>query len=462
MSGRRTIAILAIATITSVILAGCTASAPTPAASSSGGDDPEHATLTYWYWGESDAPGANDWMKARVADYHTKHPGVTINVVPQATDTLIGAFATAAQSRSGPDIATQWATIPVLSQAWGGSITPVSDLMPADQRSTWIGTQENTDQGKLWGVPLYVIGIPLAYNKTLFAKAGLTAAPTTFDQLVSDCVALKKVGVTPIGGGNKDGYFGAWFFSNFGKQQLDDVGELKQAVIGTKSLSDPKFTGFYTALSTLKKNGCLNDDIASLTLDQGMAKFASGQAAMAWGTDGIVTSWAKKLGAATVGVVRTPTWGTGKLASVYNTTQSSTAFITSWSKHPKAAAQFLGWLHEPANLKSWYDTTGIFPADTRFDSATLTTDLAKTLWSFDSSPGAVWLENYLPPSVDGDGDLPAGQAVTSGGTPADAVSTFTKAAQKWRSQNPAEVKSYTTWASATPAAEAAPVSTSSS
>src|SRR5207244_2908660 len=160
----------------------------------------------------------------------------------------------------------------------------------------------------------------------------------------------------------KDGYFGAWFFANFGKQQLDDVADLKQAVIGTQDIADPKFTGFYSALATLHANRCLNDDIASLTLDQGMSKFASGGAAMAWGTDGIVNSWAGKLGAGTVGVARTPVWGKGKLAQVPNTTQSSTAFVTSWSKHPHAAAQFLTWLHEPANLTSWYRATGIFPA----------------------------------------------------------------------------------------------------
>ena len=107
----------------------------------------------------------------------------------------------------------------------------------------------------------------------------------------------------------------------------------------------------------LKSKGCLNDDIASLTLDQGMAKFGSGQAAMAWGTDGIVNGWAQKLGADKVGITTTPKWGTGKLADVYNTTQSSSAFITSWSKNKKAAAQFLTFLHEPKNLTSWYATT---------------------------------------------------------------------------------------------------------
>lgn len=431
-----------------VALSGCTASNPAPSAGSSAGgsEDPEQAKLTYWYWGESDAPGANDWMKARIAEYTKDHPGVSIEMVPQSTDTLIGAFTAAAQTKSGPDIATQWATIPVLSQVWAGAVAPIGDLVPEAKRSTWIGTQENTYQGKLWAMPMYVIGIPMAWNKDLFAKAGLTAGPATFDELLTDCSALKKAGITPIGMGNKDGYFGAWFFSNFGKQNLDSVDELKNAVIGKADLADPKYTGFYKALEQLKQNGCLNDDIASLTLDQGMAKFAQGKAAMAWGTDGIVSKWADTLGADKVAVVKTPTWGTGKLADVYNTTQSSSAFITSWSQHPKAAAQFLTWLHEPANLTSWYEATGIFPADTAFDPKSISSDLGKQLWDFDSGPGAVWLENYLPPSVDGDGDLPAGQVVTSGGSAAEAVDTFTKAAEKWRSQNPAEVKNYTAWA----------------
>jgi raffinose/stachyose/melibiose transport system substrate-binding protein len=429
----------------SAVLAGCTAATPSGSGPGAGGDDAEHASLTYWYWAESDAPGANDWMKARIADYQGKHPGVTIKLVPQATDTLIGSFSTAAQSRSGPDIATQWATLPVLSQAWGGAVAPISDYVPDSERKNWIGTQENTDQGKLWGMPIYLMGIPLAYNKRLLARAGVTAPPTTFAELLSACTALRAAGVTPIGGGNKDGYFGAWFFANFGKQNLNSVGDLQQAVLGKTDVRDPKVTGFYEPLHQLQAGKCFNDDIASLSLDDGMSKFAAGQAAMAWGTDGIVSSWAKTLGPDAIGVVRTPTWGTGKLASVYNTTQSSTAFITSWSAHKKAAAQFLVWLHDPANLTSWYEATGIFPADTRFDQSSISTDLGRSLWTLTSSPGSVWLENYLPPAVDGDGNLAAGQVITSGGSVAEAVDAFAKATRKWRGQSPAEVKNYTTW-----------------
>ena len=385
-------------------------------------------------------------MKGRIAAYEKLHTGVKIKLVLQSSDTLIGAFTTAAQTKSGPDIATQWATIPVLSQAWAGAVAPLSDLVPADQRANWIGTQENTDKGKLYAMPLYVIGVPLAYNKTLFAKAGLSQPPTTFQELLADCGKLKAAGVTPIGMGNKDGYFGAWFFSNFGKQNLDSTNDLKQAIVGKADITDPKYTGLYEPMHQMKASGCLNDDIASLSLDQGMAKFGTGQAAMAWGTDGIVNNWQKQLGVGKVGITKTPTWGTGKLAGVYNTTQSSSAFITSWSQHKKAAAQFLTWLHEPANLTSWYEATGIFPADKRFQPTSIKDALGKQMWDLDSSDGAVWLENFLPPSVDGDGDLAAGEVITSGGSVKQAVDTFSKATKKWRTQNPVEVKNYTNWA----------------
>jgi ABC-type glycerol-3-phosphate transport system substrate-binding protein len=447
VKGSRRAVGLVLSAAVAVAAAGCTASSPSgDGGGSGGGGDAEKADLTYWYWGESDAPGANDWMKARIADYEKQHPGVTIKLVPQSTDTLIGAFTTAAQTKSGPDIATQWATIPVLSQGWAGAVAPVSDLVPEDQRSQWIGTQENTDKGKLYAVPLYVIGVPLAYNKALFAKAKISDPPKTFDELLSDCGKLKAAGVTPIGMGNKDGYFGAWFFSNFGKQNLDSTEDLKKAIIGKADITDPKYTGFYEPMHQLKAKGCLNDDIASLTLDQGMAKFGSGEAAMAWGTDGIVNGWAQKLGVDKVGITRTPKWGTGQLADAYNTTQSSSAFITSWSKNKKAAAQFLTFLHEPKNLTSWYEATGIFPADKQFQPSSIKNDLGRQMWDLDSSDGAVWLENYLPPSVDGDGNLAGGQVITSGGSVAEAVDTFRKAVEKWRSQNPVEVKNYTAWA----------------
>ena len=130
-------------------------------------------SLTYWYWAESDAPGANGWLKKEVALYEKAHPKVKITIVLQSTDTLTSAFTTAAQTKSGPDIATQWATLPVLTPAWNGASVPISDYVPASEMKNWIGTAENKSGGKIWAMPQYLLGIPFIWNKAMFKKAGL-------------------------------------------------------------------------------------------------------------------------------------------------------------------------------------------------------------------------------------------------------------------------------------------------
>jgi ABC-type glycerol-3-phosphate transport system substrate-binding protein len=415
-------------------------------------DNPEEGDLVYWFWAESDAPGANKWMQQMVDKYQQLHPKVHIKLVPQATDTLIGAFRTASQSKSGPDIATQWATLPTLTPAWTGAAVPISDLVAQAELANWLNTQENVYQGKVWAMPLYLLGVPFAWNKDLFRKAGLDPehAPATWDDLMSACGKLKAAGITPIGMGNKDGYFGAWFFSLIGKQSLDSPKDLQQAMLGNAKFSDERYSGFYRAFEQLKKSGCLNDDVASLDLNQGWQLFPQRKAAMAWTTDGNVLAWEKTLGAGKIGVGNSPKLGNGKLAGTYDTTQSSDAFITSWSKHKRAAAAFLTWLHQPENLTSWYQATGVFPADKRFPASSVTDPLAKQLFALDTQPGAIWPENYLPPQVDQNADLPAGQMITSGsGSPQQAAARWDRVIQQWKTQHPDEYANYQKWTEST-------------
>ena len=124
-----------LAAVGAAVAVGVVAFASTAASQNAGpaADDPNDANLTYWYWGEDDAPGANGWLKQQVALYEKAHPKVKITVVTQSTDTLTSAFTTAAQTKSGPDIATQWATLPVLTPAWNGASVPISDFVPAGE-----------------------------------------------------------------------------------------------------------------------------------------------------------------------------------------------------------------------------------------------------------------------------------------------------------------------------------------
>jgi multiple sugar transport system substrate-binding protein len=409
---------------------------------------PYAGTLTYWFWGDSDAPGATEWIKEMAARYVRLHPQLRINIVPQATDTLIGAFRTAAQTRSGPDIATQWATLPTLTPAWIGASVPLDHLVPAEEIRNWIGTDENRSFGKLWAMPIYLLGAPFVWNRTLFTRAGLNPdrPPRTWTQLLQTCARLRSAGITPIAMGNKDGFTGAWFFSMYGRQNLNSINELKHAMLGRESFRAPRFSGFYSALEQLVHQRCFNSDVASLDLNQGWQLFPAGKGAMAWTTDGNVLQWERTMGSGAIGVGQTPTWGNGKLARWYDTTQSSDAFITSWSRHQAAAAAFLVWLHRPENLEAWYERTGVFPADRRFRASQVKDSVARRLFALDTGLPGVWPENYLPPQVDQNADLPGGEQITSGsGDARTAVDLWLRVIQQWRTEHPGEWQQYARW-----------------
>ncbi len=261
-------------------------------------------------------------------------------MVPQATDTLISSFQAAVSAQQGPDIASQWATGPVLTQVWQDAVSPISDFVPKSETDQWLNTTENTLDGKLWAMPMYLIGIVVAYNKELFEMVGLDpdAPPQTSEEFLSACENLKGAGITPFNIGNQDGYGGAWFFANMELQNLDSLGEWVDAVAQGTVLSEAKYTGWYESLDEMVKQGYFNKSVNSLKLDQGHAIFSRGESAMSLGTDGIVGQWQKDLGADKVGVMKFPKFGEGKLADCFNATQSISYFICKWSKNKEEAA----------------------------------------------------------------------------------------------------------------------------
>jgi hypothetical protein len=253
--------------------------------------------------------------------------------------------------------------------------------------------------------------------------------------------------------GNKDGYFGAWMFAIYLTQELNSLDEIKSAIANTGGFTMAQFDALlrnlYTMMQELVQKDYLNSDVSSLDLNQGWTLFPQKKVAMSLTTDGNVMSWAKAIGAENIGVAMPPRWGHGELANVYDVTQSSDAFITSWSANKEADAAFLTYVHQPDNMKALYDQTGAFPADKRFPVSVITDPLAQQLYKLDITTTSVWLENYLPPQVDNDADLPAGQLITSkSGDPDQAVEIWNRVINKWRVQQVPEYQQYRKWAAA--------------
>lgn len=412
-------------------------------------DSSGKTTITYWAWGESDVPGYNQWLATEVNAYEKLHPKIHIKVVTQSTSTLTGAFQSAAATHTGPDIATLWATIPVLSQVWSGYVAPISQYVSRTQLQQWVNTGENTYQGKVWGMPIYLIGVPLVYNKTLFAKAGLNPnnPPQTWNQFVQDCAVLKAHGITPLGMGNSDGYTGAWLFSTLGMQNLNSIVQLQKAIIGQQNIQSGLFTGWYNQFDTLVRKGYFNNNLSSLSLQQGWQLFPQGKVAMSWTTDGNAIKWLNQMGGDTkVGFMKTPVWGHGKLSKAYDSTQSSTAFITSWSAHKRQDAKFLVFLHSQSAMNNWWHITHAFPADRQFNANLIKDPAVKQLWRWDTTGKQVWPENYLPPMVDQNADLAGGQMISSqSGGPKKVAQLWASTLTQWKNQNPSQYQDYVKW-----------------
>ena len=423
---------LALTTALSVGSAGAKSSTPAHAKATT--------NLTMWFWGNDDAPGADKWLAAAVKSYEAKNPSIKIKVVTQPVATFIATFQAAASAKSGPDVAAQWATGPILTQVWGGAMTAISDLVPKSETKNWLNTGENTYAGKIWAMPLYLIGIPWMYNKALMKQAGITDYPATkWSQIISYCKTLRAKNIVPFAFGNN-----TFWTTQLMTQDLNKLSDVVDADTGKASFTDKKYAHFEDGWKQMVDAKCFNDDVSSVPLAKGQQAFDSGKAAMTIATDGQARTFAKDLGGdSKVTVAKWPVFGTGALKNDYNATQSTSYFVTSWSKHKKEGAAFLTYLHTAAQLKAWYAATGTPPADKRFDTSAITGALDKKLYAFNTTGKQIWLQNFFPPQVDLNGNAPAQQQLLGGhGDGAAAAAIRERAAKQWRAQQAAQLKNW--------------------
>jgi multiple sugar transport system substrate-binding protein len=286
------------------------------------------------------------------------------------------------------------------------------------------------------------------FNPSLFTQAGLDPAnpPKTWDDLKAACGKLNAIGVTPIAGGLKDGWFGGWLFSILARQPLDSEKDFMAASVGTMKFTDPKFAEWWSRLKELKDAGCWNKDINSLDYQQGQDLFVQGKAAMIFGNDTFLKGWADTIGWDNMSVMKVPMYGSGKLADDYIVTAQGWG-ITSWSQHPQEAADFLMYMHTPDRLNAWFKDTGVIPADNRLDASLIDQPTLKQIYDWDTTVAGPNLENFIPSILDEQANFAGTQLLFSGDkTPAELAQLADDTVQKWREQSPDAVTNFTNWA----------------
>jgi multiple sugar transport system substrate-binding protein len=180
-----------VATLAAVPLAACSSS-------SSGGSAASHPTLTYWASNQGTSLQDDQQVLAPQIAKFTRETGIKVNVQVIPWTTLLTQITAATVSGKGPDVLNIGNTWSASLQATGAFVPFTSSVMSQIGGSSRFLTGSLSATGAPGkpptAVPLYSTAYGLYYNKPEFAAAGISAAPTTWPELIADAKKLTKAG----------------------------------------------------------------------------------------------------------------------------------------------------------------------------------------------------------------------------------------------------------------------------
>lgn len=311
------------------LIAGCTTGGATEEVK----EEPEGpANLVFWNTGSDEHAAA---LNIAAAAYKQKNPNVTVKVQAISWDDGKAKVLTAANSKSGPDIVSG-------GLSWGiefGELGGMLDLNKYGAEEVKAKTQPllwksiTSRGGEVYGVPFDMAVYVLYYRTDLLKKAGVTP-PKTWDELQAAVPKLKAAGVkTPLVEDWSTFEWLPWF--NYLKQAggnlyTDDCSkptiDSPEAVLATTKWADQ-----YRKLGVPK---------AAVDTGAGMAK---GDYAMAigpsWLVSGLDSGHPAIKGKWEISTLPTGPAGAGSFAG------GRIVGAMSYTKYPKAAADFIKWLN---------------------------------------------------------------------------------------------------------------------
>jgi multiple sugar transport system substrate-binding protein len=404
--------------------------------------------LVMWWWGESEAPGMDPWVKETAAGFEAKNPNIKLETVLQDVNNVIGDFTTASGAGNPPDLQYFWNGMNHMENVWRGYIEPLNKWLSAQELKYMDATELSIYDGKQYRAGWYVVPFALMYNKKLFAKAGVAAPGETWtwDAFFAACQKLKQAGIQPLGHGYKDGWFGEWYTSFYIVQQYDGLQEVAKLITGQARWADPQNHEFWSKLEKLTKAGFVNDDANSLEHYQGIQLFFNGKAAMTNTVGSLLVEAEKSLGSDTVGVVKFPIFREKKY-SRKSVQDIQGIGISALSKHKKEAAEFIRFMHTPERLDDMFSRANVFPADTRWQGARQVKDAnLKLLWKWFQEGLAPYVSNMLPWAFDEAVEFTAPQFMLAGShSAADVGKLGDEVLARWREENPELYDGFKKW-----------------
>ncbi|AEV86982.1 sugar ABC transporter substrate-binding protein [Actinoplanes sp. SE50] len=394
MTPRRTLAVVAALTLSTLGLAAC-----------GGGDDSSGGNVTMELWeNATTGPGRAFWEKA-AADYQAAHPTVTIKIQAVQNEDLDGKLQTALNSGAAPDIFLQRGGGKMAAMVDAGQVKDITADISAETKQAVPEAALKTGQidGKAYAVPVAILPGGLWYSKDVFQKAGITAPPATMDEFNAAVTKLKANG-TPVALGAKDAWPAAhWFYffalRSCSKATLDATAE-------SKTFDDPCWTRAGQDLQAFAATQPFNNGFLTTSAQQGagssaglIANHKAGMELMgAWdpGTIASLTKDAKPL--PDLGFFPFPSvpGGQGDPAAVMGGTDGYSCS----AKAPRECSDFLNYLLTKDVQEAYYRGFNALPVNRAAQGAVTEDYLKAVLDTYNKAPYvSVWLDTLYGQNV---------------------------------------------------------------
>ncbi|GGN57271.1 sugar ABC transporter substrate-binding protein [Streptomyces albiflavescens] len=171
--------------------------------STGGGSNDSPKTLTYWASNQGASIEVDKKVLQPELDKFEKQTGIKVKLEVVPWSDLLNRILTATTSGQGPDVLN-------IGNTWSASLQATGALLPWDAKNfDKIGGKDRFVDSALGStgaqgkdpaaVPLYSMAYALYYNKKMFADAGISNPPATWDELIADGKKLSKGGKWGLG-----------------------------------------------------------------------------------------------------------------------------------------------------------------------------------------------------------------------------------------------------------------------
>ena len=291
----------------------------------------ETVRVTAAYYSDKTGP----YFDKMAEEFHKANPGIDIKVEVVNWDNLLQKLQTDISGGTNADISiigTRW----LLDFVKDDQAEPLDGYMDQAFKDRFIGTFLAPAQigGKTYGLPIAASARALYFNKDLFAQAGISAPPATWDEVQQDAAKLKAKGIAGFGLQGKAietdvyWYYALWTYGG------DVVGKDGHAAFagdaGVKAL---------TMYKSMIDKGLTEDGPTNYTREDLQNLFKQGRVAMVITAPFLINQIAAEAPKLNYGIAPVPKETT---SATYAVTDSVVLFKN--SKVKKAAWKFLDFL----------------------------------------------------------------------------------------------------------------------